>query len=298
MKKLLVLFILAAYNSYGQSALNFYINFDSGSVSTQLRWPNDTLYFNDSTWLFIDTVHYRHNQWQIGRPQKSVFNAAYSYPNAILTDTLHHCLPSDTSAFILKLPKNAWLGLIWMSFRYKLDIDSGDKAFIEWSADTGTHWAMVLTDTNGLFTYQGDTNLTISTSGWASMTLAPYYPPWQSTETPTGTYFLRFTLITDSSTMPRDGWMIDNIYAGYDGEGIPILSNNPNINIYPNPSSTAITITALHTIKTVSITNLLGEVISTNQYNTDVVQVDVKDLPAGIYFVRINGTEVRKFVKQ
>ena len=302
MKKVLVfvfIFVSAAHSSHAQYALNFYITFDSGFISTQQQWPNDTFYFNDSNWLYIDTVHYPNNQWRVGRPQKTVFDSAYSYPYAIITDTVHPCLPNDTSVFILKVPKNAWLGLIELSFRYKLNIDSGDIAKIEWSADTGLHWTNALTDSNGLFSFTGALpNLTNSTIGWSTIGLYPMYPPWQSAITPTDTFLLRFTFIADSNTAPRDGWMIDNIYMGYDGESVPIVPKTQEITLFPNPTITSLTISSSQKITTLSITNLLSQKVYSNEYNSEKVQVNVSALPGGIYFVKINGADVRKFVKE
>ena len=51
----------------------------------------------DGTWTGIsyqeliydfDTTHGT-NVWQIGQPQKTVFNQAYSLPNALMTDTIN-----------------------------------------------------------------------------------------------------------------------------------------------------------------------------------------------------------------
>ena len=61
--------------------------------------PNDT--FNDK--FIIDTVNYPNNVWQIGKPQKTVFDSAYSYPNAIVTDTLNPYPVNDTSVFMIKV---------------------------------------------------------------------------------------------------------------------------------------------------------------------------------------------------
>ena len=76
------------------------------------------------------------------------------------------------------------------------------------------------------------------------------------------------------------------------------IPNGSMISVYPNPSTTSIAISASERITSVTISNLLGQTMYSHEYNSTQVQVDVADLPAGVYFVRINGTEVKKFVKQ
>jgi hypothetical protein len=75
-------------------------------------------------------------------------------------------------------------------------------------------------------------------------------------------------------------------------------TSNSGIIIYPNPATTSLTISAPANITSLTIINLLGRTVYTNQYNSQQVQVHVADLPAGIYFVKVNGVEIRKFVKQ
>ena len=70
------------------------------------------------------------------------------------------------------------------------------------------------------------------------------------------------------------------------------------INAYPNPVTSELAITATEKINQITITNQIGKTVYTNEYDDVNVQIDVADLPTGLYFVKINGTEVRKFVKQ
>jgi trimeric autotransporter adhesin len=84
------------------------------------------------------------------------------------------------------------------------------------------------------------------------------------------------------------------------GDGsLNVRSISPSsFNLYPNPASTSVTISSSDNITSISITNLIGQVLYNQQYNAPQVQIDVADLPKGMYLIRINGSEVRKFVKQ
>jgi len=47
--------------------------------------------------------------------------------------------------------------------------------------------------------------------------------------------------------------------------------------------------------------NILGQELFCNQYKTlsiSQVQIDVTNMPPGVYFIKINGITVRKFVKE
>jgi len=78
-----------------------------------------------------------------------------------------------------------------------------------------------------------------------------------------------------------------------------ILAGSADLSVYPNPASASLTVlSANQTINEVTITNLVGQTIYSQNYNAPHVQVDVSHLPPGLYFVKVNGSEVRRFVKE
>ena len=80
----------------------------------------------------------------------------------------------------------------------------------------------------------------------------------------------------------------------------PELARTNTLTIYPNPASTQINIRASEQIKSVEISNILGQTIDSQHPsgNRQMVTVSVSGLPVGVYFVKVNGNEVRKFVKE
>jgi type IX secretion system substrate protein len=81
--------------------------------------------------------------------------------------------------------------------------------------------------------------------------------------------------------------------------GVNTLAATTNIiQIYPNPATTTLTVKVPQDIAKITITNMVGQIVLTNYYHSDKAQVDVADLSAGIYLIKINGSEVRKFVKE
>ncbi len=78
----------------------------------------------------------------------------------------------------------------------------------------------------------------------------------------------------------------------------PISSPESKVNVFPNPTTTELTIASSDKINQISTTNLIGQTLYTHEYNTEKVQIDVANLQTGIYFIKINNTEVTKFVKQ
>ena len=71
-----------------------------------------------------------------------------------------------------------------------------------------------------------------------------------------------------------------------------------SLSVFPIPVVTKLSITSKTHITSFTITNLLGQTLLNHNCNSEQMEVDVADLPPGVYLVKINGTDVRKFVKQ
>jgi len=219
---------------------------------------------------------------------------------------------------------------LWAKFMYPVSssaISSGSQATTVYEMATdpcGNVWVTggLMPGTNRI----SDTDLIIS-GGGDNMLFSSF--------SPSGTLLQVYPLVAggdDNAAMVAD--CDGNIYMAADSRPTLILGNdtlhhisgsnenmfvakyNPNLGcncaterapnlstvggsiiLYPNPTSTSLTISASDRITTIGITNLLGQTVYTNHCNSPQVQVDVSALPSGIYFVKVNGVEVRKFIK-
>ncbi len=80
---------------------------------------------------------------------------------------------------------------------------------------------------------------------------------------------------------------------------VPVVNKTTfGISLFPNPVSDELTIMGSGKMTSVSICNLLGSVVFMQQCSSEKVVIDVSNLMAGVYFVRVNGVVVRRFVKE
>ncbi len=95
------------------------------------------------------------------------------------------------------------------------------------------------------------------------------------------------------------------VYTNAVEEGTSGIASNAvkqsDLSIFPNPAATVLNIEWNSRVSAeVLITDITSRVLYHNkiQPNADAVKVDVSSFPAGLYIVRINGMEAKKFVKQ
>ncbi len=80
--------------------------------------------------------------------------------------------------------------------------------------------------------------------------------------------------------------------------GVTTINLVEEIQLYPNPATVQLTVSSPHAIKQIDISSLLGQTVYSEECNNKEIQVNISDLPNGVYFLRINSTEVRKFIKE
>ncbi len=107
-----------------------------------------------------------------------------------------------------------------------------------------------------------------------------------------------------------DVWLLGVDSNGCEVEGCGITKVAPvnashgiEVEIYPNPAITQMTISSNTKMASIVITNLLGQIVYEHLLNTEKAEIDVADLPSGMYLIRVNEPdgqvrEVKKFMKE
>ncbi|MFK7775551.1 MAG: T9SS type A sorting domain-containing protein [Saprospiraceae bacterium] len=256
--------------------------------------------------------------WQIGPPQKTIFNSAFSVPNVLVTDTLNTYPASYSSSFKIDLSDYAISGFpnVQISWMQKTDMEEGvDGGIIEASYDDGMTWLNVLDDTifrplvvgqfdwDTLFNNQAGVTGTKDWS-WMALCWGTYFG---NIPTNISTLQIRFTFASDSIDTNQEGWMIDN----FQFEGNIIGSTNKlsparDILVFPNPTAQDIFID-LSEVKfgnaTLEIFNLSGQRVLEKEIEVMGSQkrkVSVNNLPKGVYTLIVTSEDEffrQEFVK-
>lgn len=256
MKKIstLVLFLIylqvSAQQKYQHDCSGIWI---SSEVAHEYCWF-DTL----CPFVSIDTSDLN-NIWQIGMPQKIMFNTAYSSPKTILTDTLNSYPNNNDSYFDISLPtiinsSYSFSTSTTISFMHRINTDTmKDGGYIEVKYHKDSAWVNIAYDTllssqyimfncenlyethdtlfNGQTGFSGSSDWVNTKLQWIWVMLVKEYPP--------DSIYLRFHFISDDINTNKDGWMIDNLemieYAPFGS--LEELNSENLISVSPNPVS-------------------------------------------------------------
>jgi len=261
---------------------------------------NDTITYN-SLIMKIDTASA--HTWQIGKPQKTKFTSAATYPNVIVTDTVNPYRTNDSSQFTVSLEHPAWgSGVMALRWKQRIDLDKKhDGGIVEYSLDTGKTWKNVFNNpyvysfygfdssnkdtlTSGEFAFSG------TDSAWKDIWLCFHFSYLASTDS----IMFRFTLKSDSVDSVKDGWMMDNFRVDitYAHTIAKDPAHNKSINVFPTATSGIVNIEAptvqqYHIIETLYVINSVGKVVKEYRQCPPKFWVDISDQPPGTYFVKV-----------
>jgi len=291
-KLTLPLFLLFfSYNSFTQDAPFFEIDFEGGYVHS----ASDSAIWH----LNIDTTSNPNNIWQIGSPQKIVFDSAYSIPNAIVTDTINSYPVNDTSSFTVQYIisgvsiNGPYLSLLMIG-EYSVDSDTLlDYGKIEFSPNNGISWIDLLYDTtySNLINFGGQYPiLTGNSNGWKQFFIE-LTPLGVALGLQSGdTTLWRFSFISDGINTNKDGLMYDNLYFENSHPiGLIEISKDDKFSssCFPNPATNLLTIELNNRSSLpfdLAIYDNLGRKVHGSNFIIDEkIEVDVRDFKNGIY---------------
>ena len=241
------------------------------------------------------------NIWQIGPPQKIIFDSAATLPNAIVTDTVNNYPINNTSSFQYTIvPWTNW-GILAIQWKQKLDMDEGfDGGIIEFSVDSGNTWQNAFNnpyvynfygyDTSNVDTIQnGSMAFTGTDSTWKDIWLC-YDITWLSWN---DSIMVRHTFLSDSTNNNKEGWIIDNMLAHITIiHTVNEIEQEAYMTVAPNPTNGRINIEAKkldepHIIEKIELVNMEGRVVQQWGVSPTKFYVDIGNHPNGIYFLKV-----------
>lgn len=257
--------------------------------------------------------------WQIGSTVK-MFSIDTVPAKGIMTDTLHPYPANANDFFVLHMdkPVNAIVN-IW--HRYNTDsLHAG--GIVEFSTDSGATWVNIveclgirqenfygITDTllTGEPAFTGNSNgqrlsrfqfwpmIPIRTSSTLCSIPAHYWSMRMD---------VRFRFKSDTTIDTLAGWKIDSIRIDipHFTSKVKSVDEIAELQVYPDPVTSNLTISATEQINYIVITNLLGQTVYTGNCKGNTTDIDVSNLTNGLYFIRVLGANnyhaVRKFLKE
>lgn len=279
-------------------------------------WYTINFESNDDSVIKIDTTN-PSNIWQIGKPQKTFFDSAYSKPNAIVTDTINFYSVNNISSFVLKIYDSNWLSWppdIIISFMHKYDTDTlKDGGIVEISFDDGNNWTNIINPSNvgnNLYnvndTILGGLQALSGKSSWRPGSIGICNIP-----TNPDSILLKFIFKSDSIQNSKEGWLIDNIQMDYvvDLCGTHINEHsekNSFVSISPNPFSDNSILEFKNRndeMSEIDIYNSIGAKISKcKNISENKLQLNRNNFTEGLYFYKVKTkkgySESGKFVVQ
>lgn len=255
--------------------------------------------------IFIELDTASGNVWQVGKPQKVIFDSAATEPNVIVTDTLNNYPTNNTSRFSFMLKSSGWgsWGILAVRWKQKLDMDTNrDGGIVEYSVDDGVNWinAFNSPDVYNFYGFQQANKDTLLTGEYAfSGTDSTWRDIWLCFDISflnlNDSVRFRFTLQSDSTDNNREGWMIDNITAHrtWVHTVVKRTAADDYLRVYPTNTTGIINIEAkklqeYHIIESMQLMDMQGRIVQTYGHAPTKYYIDISNHANGMYRLKIN----------
>lgn len=250
----------------------------------------------------VTLVPSTNNTWQIGKPQKTMFNAAKSAPRVIVTDTINSYPVNDVSSFVFGIPLQNSSGNFIYALRWvqKLDLDAGlDGGIVEFSNDK-VSWQNAHNNPNSYQFYgftpaskvtlpSGDYAFSGRDTTWRDLWLCVKSTYAHQNDT----LYFRFSLKSDGTQTNKEGWMIDNFrFETTILHPVKEISQLDPVVVYPNITTGMVNIEMKKLrdsdgIDEIELIDESGRVVERYGKNYTKVVLDISNHKPGLYHLRV-----------
>jgi hypothetical protein len=259
----------------------------------------DTSLWN-SVIIYIDTN--TSNTWQIGPPQKSIFDSAATLPNAIITDTINPYPVNNSSNFSFGIdPESFGWGILALQWKQKLDMEKGkDGGVIEFWNGLANEWENAFNNpyVYAFYGFEPENADTLESGEYAfSGTDSTWRDIWLCFDLNWLSYYdtlaFRYSLLSDSVQEEREGWVMDNFLAHVTIiHSVNEIEQEDYINIWPNPTRGKLNIQArkideFHIIERLELYSITGDLVEAYDIVPTRFYIDISNHPNGVYFLRV-----------
>ncbi len=289
MKKGLLLILFAFYGAVGfaQTLNQFFDDTTTGS-------------FNNTITIYLDTA--TTNIWQIGSPQKTIFDTAATLPNVIVTDTINTYPINNESVFsYTEVTPEFSYGISAMQWEQKLDMDyAEDGGIIEFSIDGGLSWQNAF-DNPYVYNFYGFDTLNVDTLPSGDIAFTGTDTVWRdiwfcfdySYLSLQDSLMVRHRFVSDSIDNGKEGWMIDNLRLHPTiRHTIAEKAQETYLRVFPTVTTGVINIEAkkmneFHIIELLEVFNSSGKLVQQFHNVPTKFFVNLNGQPSGNYFVKV-----------
>ncbi len=250
----------------------------------------------------VTLVPSANNVWQIGKPQKTFFNAAKSTPRVIVTDTINSYPVNNVSGFVFGVPLQNSSGNFIYALRWvqKLDLDAGlDGGIVEFSNDQ-VSWQNAHNNPNSyqFYGFTPASKVTLASGEYAfSGRDTTWRDLWLCVKSTyahqNDTLYFRFSLNSDGTQTNKEGWMIDNFrFETTILHPVKEISQIDQVVVYPNITTGIVNVEMKKLKDTDLIDDIVlidesGRVVERYGKNYTKVVLDISNHKPGLYYLKV-----------